>query len=120
MHNNTTLNRWITLVSSKDIESILDLYEPDAVLLGTFCDKIRIGKSDIRDYFNHFFKRNPEVSVIESNTHIITNSLHIINGFYDFKTTSKENQIIHARFTFVFKKKGESWKILTHHSSVIP
>ena len=43
---------------------------------------------------------------------LITNS-----GLYNFKVDSKN---IQARFTFVFTKTESDWKILSHHSSVLP
>ena len=46
------------------------------------------------------------------------------NGKYDFSLTNPTTgvtSITHARFTFVFTTTdGNTWKIKTHHSSVLP
>ncbi|MBT5171364.1 MAG: SnoaL-like domain-containing protein, partial [Candidatus Nitrosopelagicus sp.] len=43
---------------------------------------------------------------------LVTNS-----GLYNFIVDGKT---VNARYSFVFIKTGNDWKILSHHSSVLP
>ena len=117
MDNNNTLNKWIHLVSAQDMDGVVDMYAEDGVLLGTYSDKVRIGKDDIKAYFEEFLLKKPEAFVVDATTHYVLDKFYIINGFYDFKI---EKQVVHARFTFVFENRDGDFKILSHHSSIIP
>jgi len=78
------LKTWINLVSSQDIEGVVNLYADKGLLLGTFSDKIRIGKDKIKEYFEDFLSQNPKASIVESNIHVMHDKSLIINGLYDF------------------------------------
>ena len=116
------LQTWIDLVSTQDVEGVVGLYAEDGLLLGTFSDEIRIGKDKIREYFEFFLAKKPKALVIESKTHAINDNALAVNGFYNFEVDSAngERELAHARFTFVFQKQGHDFKILSHHSSVMP
>ena len=112
---------WMELVSSQDIDGVIDLYAEDGLLLGTFSDEVRVGKDKIREYFKFFLAKNPKASEVKSKIHIISDTSFTISGFYDFEVDSNgERELAHARFTFVFQKQGVHFKILSHHSSVMP
>ena len=116
------LKTWIDLVSIQDLEGVVDLYADDGLLLGTFSDEIRIGKDKIREYFKFFLAKNPKASIVESKKHITSDNSLTVSGFYDFEVddSNGNREFAHARFTFVFKQKHDSFTILSHHSSVIP
>ena len=46
-----------------------------------------------------------------------TDSLMVSSGLYNFIVDEKK---IKARFSFVFLRTMEGWKILSHHSSKLP
>ena len=119
---NNALKTWIDLVSIQDMEGVVNLYADDALLLGTFSDEIRIGENKIREYFEYFLSQKPKALIVESNKQVINDNSFIINGFYDFEvdSTNGDRKTIHARFTFVFEKQNDAFKILSHHSSVMP
>lgn len=119
---NNALQTWINLVSIQDIDSVVNLYADDGVLLGTFSDEIRQGKVKIREYFDFFLNKKPNATIIDYKKHIVDDNNYSVNGFYDFEVDSQDGsrQISRARFTFVFQKQGDVFKILSHHSSVMP
>lgn len=41
------------------------------------------------------------------------------DGIYEFKFGAT-GDIVKARYSFVYQKEGESWKIAHHHSSQMP
>ena len=109
-------------MSCQDIDAVVDLYAQDGLLLGTFSDEIRIGKEKIKEYFQFFLAKKPKASIVESKTHTTSDNSLTISGFYDFEVdgSSGVRELAHARFTFVFQKRGDDFKILSHHSSVTP
>jgi hypothetical protein len=44
-------------------------------------------------------------------------SISTASDFYNFHVNDKT---IEARFSFVFLKNKEDWKVLSHHSSILP
>ena len=116
------LKNWIKHVSNKDLVNVVDMYAEDGVLLGTFSDVVRKGKNDIEDYFKFFLKKNPTANLVQKETHIINDNNFTVCGFYDFEVDSGDgNRVISkARFSFVFQKQNELFKILSHHSSIMP
>ena len=116
------LKKWIDLVSVQDMDGVVNLYAKDGLLLGTFSDEIRLGHDQIKEYFIFFLAKKPKASIVESKIHIIDDNSFTISGFYDFEVDSNngKRELAHARFTFVFKDKGQGFTILSHHSSIMP
>ena len=110
------LKTWINKIQTGDPKQVVDLYHDDGLLLGTFSDKERIGQDLILEYFINLLKSNVNVEIVTQHKHesefLVTNS-----GLYNFIVDGK---IINARFSFVFIKTENTWKILSHHSSVLP
>ena len=110
------INNWVEKIRTNDPVQVADLYHNDGFLLGTFSDIERHGNKLILDYFNNLLKSQIDVEII-TNHEYKTDTLITNSGLYNFKVDSK---IIQARFTFVFTKTESDWKILSHHSSVLP
>ena len=110
------LETWVNKIRTGDPKQVVDLYHDDGLLLGTFSNKERIGQDLILEYFINLLKSNVNVEIVTQHKHesefLVTNS-----GLYNFIVDGK---IINARFSFVFIKTENTWKILSHHSSVLP
>ncbi|MDC0159223.1 SgcJ/EcaC family oxidoreductase [Candidatus Nitrosopelagicus sp.] len=110
------LQIWVNKIRTNDPEQVASLYHDDGLLLGTFSDIERKGYDLILAYFENLFKSNVDVEIITEHKHetdlLITNS-----GLYNFIVDEKT---VNARFSFVFIKTNDNWKILSHHSSVLP
>ena len=113
---NDTLMIWVEKIRSNNANQITELYHDDSLLLGTFSDIERHGKELIFNYFENLLKSKIDVEIITRHEHK-TDSIIVSSGLYNFKVDDK---IIKARFSFVFLKTKESWKILSHHSSELP
>ena len=110
------LNSWVEKIKTNDAAQVADLYHRDGLLLGTFSNSERKGQKLIFDYFENLFSSHVDVMVItkhEYNSDFISTA----SGFYNFEVNGI---IIKARFSFVFLKMNDNWKILSHHSSVLP
>ena len=115
------LQKWVNAIKSGDPKQVTDLYDEDAILLGTFSNKERIGHTLILEYFENLLKSPVEVEIVSE--HFFTSQMMSVNsGLYNFVTGGKT---INARFSFVYygqlyERPLVEWKIVSHHSSVIP
>ena len=57
-----------------------------------------------------------------SNPHIqVFGNVAINDGFYNFSyTENSQHKELKARYSFTYLKESGSWKIIDHHSSVVP
>lgn len=134
---NELLQKWVNAVKSGDPKQVTDLYHENAILLGTFSEKERIGYTLILEYFENLLKLPENVEGVEVgivspveveivSEHFSTSDLFAVNsGHYNFVVTGIEEGsptpiIFKARFSFVYRKDNGEWKIISHHSSLIP
>ena len=110
------LSIWVKKIRDNNANQVAELYHDDGLLLGTFSDIERHGKKLIFNYFENLFKSKIDVEIITQHEHK-TDSLIVSSGLYNFRVDGKT---IKARFSIVFIKTNESWKILSHHSSELP
>ena len=110
------LQKWVAVIKSGDPKRVTELYHRDAILLGTFSNKERVGHELILEYFENLLKSPVEVQIVSENPHVLE-SAAVNTGHYNFVTGGKT---INARFSFVYHKSNGEWKITSHHSSVMP
>ena len=113
---NNTIQLWVKKIKTNDPNQVSELYHENGLLLGTFSDIESHGKKLIFNYFENLLKSKIDVEIITQHVHK-TDSIIVSSGFYNFKVDDK---MVKARFSFVFVKTKESWKILSHHSSELP
>ena len=110
------LETWVSKIRTNDPSQVVSLYHDDGLLLGTFSDIERKGHDLILEYFENLLKSKVDVEIVTQQKHE-TESLVTNSGLYNFIVDGKT---VNARFSFVFIKTGNDWKILSHHSSVLP
>ena len=110
------LQKWINAIKNNDPKEVVNLYHDDGILLGTFSNKERIGHELILEYFENLLKSPVEVEIVSEHASV-SESVAVNSGLYNFVTNGKT---INARFSFVYHKNNDEWKITSHHSSVIP
>ena len=116
---------WEDALKAKDIEKIVRLYSNKHVLfLPTFSDKLVNNLEGVRDYFIHFFEKNPEV-ISKKGEFIFSpdESSYTHVGMYDFEVDDENGsrKVVNARFTYNWEKSADdNWKIIHHHSSATP
>ena len=110
------LETWVDKIRTNDSKQVASLYHDDGLLLGTFSDIERKGYDLILQYFENLLKSKVDVEIITQHKHE-TNSIITNSGLYNFIVDGKT---VNARFSFVFIKVDGDWKILSHHSSVLP
>ena len=110
------LQEWVGEIRGGDPKQVTNLYHEDGILLGTFSALERIGHELIQAYFENLLQSPVDVEIISEHSSIFE-STAVNSGLYNFITNGKT---INARFSFVYHKNGNEWKIVSHHSSVLP
>ena len=110
------LETWVDKIRTNDPKQVASLYHSDGLLLGTFSDIERKGCDLILAYFENLFNAKVDVEIVTQHKHE-TDSLVVNSGLYNFIVDGKT---VNARFSFVFINADGEWKILSHHSSVLP
>ena len=110
------LQKWTSAIKNGDPKQVTSLYHEDGILLGTFSAKERVGHELILEYFESLLKSPVEVQIVSEHSHVFESAI-VNSGLYNFITDGK---IINARFSFAYSKNDDGWKIISHHSSVLP
>jgi len=110
------LQKWTSAIKNGDPKQVTKLYDENGILLGTFSPKERVGHELILEYFESLLKSPVEVQIVSEHSHVFE-STAVNSGLYNFITNGKT---INARFSFAYSKNNDGWKIISHHSSVLP
>lgn len=118
------LQKWTQAFSDSDVETILSLYSPDALFLGTGSTSVVDGQpQEIRKYFEKALlnnrprgaKLNSYSVLILSDYSVVVTGLDTLTGVKDGKPVSSD-----GRVTFVLEKKNGQWLIVHFHRSLMP
>ena len=113
--------QWNAALLTRDPKKVADLYTNDATFLPTVSPEFKKGQGGAEEYFHHFLEKDPDGKVIEEVVQPLSPDCYLHSGMYDFEVGPKDQrEIVHARFTFLWKKVNEQWKIAHHHSSRVP
>lgn len=116
-----TTAAWVAALNSREPARITALYDPKAVFWGTTAKTIRATPAAVAEYFKTAPQR-PTVRCTLGEQHIrIFGEVAINSGYYTFSEVRDGKPVTTpARFTFVFRKRGQNWMIVDHHSSRMP
>jgi uncharacterized protein (TIGR02246 family) len=114
----TLFTLWNDALATGDSRIVASRYASDAVLLPTVSDTPRTDYDSIKDYFDNFLVRKPRGVITEQ--HIkVGRGWAKDAGTYEF-TMGDDGSKVKARYSFMYIKENDQWKILHHHSSVMP
>jgi uncharacterized protein (TIGR02246 family) len=113
---------WINGMTRHDIEGVLALYDPEAVLWGTRSPTLRDTPARVREYFNILRTVPPSYKAVLGEQRIrVYGDTAINTGTYTFSEVRDGKEIVRpARFSFVYRKRDGRWLIVDHHSSAVP
>ncbi len=117
-----SFKKWQESIDSEIPENIVKLYDKNSVLLATLAPEPLISNEAKQEYFKNLVKReNLDVKVNKEFIEVLDNNTASVSGIYTFSFTENGKKIeLPARYSFVYEKKDGDWKIITHHSSVVP
>ena len=116
------IQEWGKSLNNHNLLNVINHYDYDAMLWGTFAKDLNNGHIKIKKYFEHLMDlKNLKVDFNDDFEVRQYNDIFIQSGSYEFSYTKKTQQVkVPARYSFVCKKDKSSWYILEHHSSVLP
>ena len=118
-------NRWSDIFTSAPaIETMTELFMPNALVFGTVSKELGATASDVAAYFTPVYARKIRIkNVIKSQRAIkISDNVWVIAGLYDFSSLSDDGAqtVTPARFHFVVVREGSQCKIAAFNSSRVP
>lgn len=117
------LLQWMQAVNDGNVESLLGLYDSQAVLIPTFSNRLLNTPAKLREYFEKLSSREDLSIALHEKTLIIQelqNQVALMSGIYNWRF-SIDGELLNfeARFSYVLDISKHS-PILHHHSSQIP
>jgi hypothetical protein len=117
------LKQWMRAVNTGDIPGLLALYDPKAVIIPTFSNRVLSTPEKIRDYFERLGSREDLSIALHEKTLIaqqITSTISVLSGIYCWRfMLDGELLSFEARFSYTLDLSLTS-PIIHHHSSQIP
>lgn len=117
---NAALDKFAAAYTANDVEALVKLYTPDAILLGTNSPVIAQGREAVRAYFTNLKLAGSgnKNEIQDRKTIVASDTAVVITGFYMFtRTVNGQPTPGPARFTVLMTKSGDSWLIAHQHSS---
>ncbi len=117
---NAALDRFSAAYSANDIEALVQLYAPNAILLGTNSPIISEGRDAVRAYFTNLKLAGSgnKNQIQDRRTIVVDDNAVVVTGFYEFTRMSDGKPVPGpARFTVLLTKVGGQWLIAHQHSS---
>lgn len=117
------LMEWMDAVNHGDVETLLSLYDENAVLIPTFSNKLPNTPDKLREYFEKLGSRDGlSIALHEKTLQIqaIKDELYTLNGIYNWRFDVEGEMLnFEARFSYLVDI-SKSKPILNHHSSQVP
>lgn len=114
------LHAWARTVASRDVDQVLALYAPDAILVPTLSNQVRDCDPSRRGYFETFLGCEAlHCEVLTFNKRVSRKlGTVVVGGLYRFHITrGGVTEAVPARFLFTFEFIDGRWLITGHHSS---
>ncbi|WP_079227387.1 nuclear transport factor 2 family protein [Pseudomonas putida] len=115
------LHQWAATVATRNVDDVLALYAPDAILVPTLSNDVRDCDDSRRSYFENFLANDGLVCDVQVFKKRVSQKLGtvVVGGLYTFvyRQDGDERQVP-ARFLFTFEFIEGRWLITGHHSSV--
>jgi uncharacterized protein (TIGR02246 family) len=110
---------WIATFNTRDPVRISALYAPDAILWGTVSRTIRTTPEEILEYFTESAARRPNLRMFLGEYHVrLYGDIATNSGYYTSREPVEGQEVaIPMRFTFTYRRQGDRWVIVNHHSS---
>jgi uncharacterized protein (TIGR02246 family) len=113
---------WVDAFNGCNAVAAANLYQPDAVLWGTFSPTIISGRAGVQQYFERVCSANPPPKVtVGQQLPRVYGDTAINSGTYAFAVVVQgQPRTLPARYSFAYRKVGGQWLIADHHSSSLP
>jgi uncharacterized protein (TIGR02246 family) len=117
------VQKWAAAFNASDVDTIVGLYAPDALFMGTGSRTVVTRTAEIRQYFERaLLTDRPRGAVLESHSLMTLSDGAVVITGLDMTTAVRDGKTISSpgRVTFVVAKRGAEWKIVHFHRSAVP
>jgi uncharacterized protein (TIGR02246 family) len=117
------VEKWCTAFGDADVDGIVKLYAPDALMIGTVGKTVLTRPEQIRQYFDVALNRyKPRTAKLNSSAILVVDDNTVVIAGFDTITGVKDGQPTTnmGRVTFVVAKRGPDWVIVHLHRSPLP
>ena len=114
--------QWAHAFNQGDPAAIASLYMEDAALWGTVATELLTGQQAIRDYFARACVPGalPRVQLQQQHVRVL-GEVAVNSGAYLFCVIEQgRERDLPARFSMVWRKTSQGWRLVDHHSSARP
>jgi uncharacterized protein (TIGR02246 family) len=113
------VDRWVTAFNSNDVDALVSLYAPNAILFGSTDLTLKEGSKAIRGYFARLAKSGDRVTINDRKIIALNDNVSYVTGLYEFSAVRNgEVKKSLAGFSIVLVRLGGDWLIAHHHSSL--
>jgi uncharacterized protein (TIGR02246 family) len=117
------VERWVKGITEADVDTVVGLYAPDAVFMGTLSKTIVTKPEGIKKYFQDGLlgNRRYAATLVESNVTAVSETIVMVTALDKAVLTEdgKTREVL-GRLTFVLAKRQTGWKIVGFHRSAMP
>ncbi len=117
---NAAVERFSAAYSANDVDALVQLYTPNAVLLVTNSPVISEGRDAVRAYFTNLKLAGSgnKNQLQDRRTIVVNDNAVLVTGFYEFTRMAEGKPVPGpARFTVLLTKVDGQWLIAHQHSS---
>ena len=113
---------WVDAFNAHDAARVSALYDAQAVLWGTLSADIITSVDGINAYFERTFQFNPPPTVRPGQALVrVFGDMAVASGSYTLAfEIAGHSHLMPSRFSFTYRCSGDQWRIVDHHSSLVP
>ena len=110
--------KWNDALATLNSTVVANRHGKSAILHPSASDDVRRNITSIKEYYDVFLKLKPQAVILDS--FVSRGDRYCFDvGTYEF-TMRATGDKVNARYTFVYVYEDYEWKIMHHHSSVMP
>jgi len=112
------VDQWAMAFNANDVNALVKLYTPDAVLIGPAGSTVVEGNDAIRKYYSRLEKSGDKVKMDVRKVAVLDDSVAYVAGFDEFTAVRNGQTGTSSNgFTMVLVRRGNEWLIAHQHSS---
>ena len=110
---------WNDALSTGDKSKVASMYTNPMSFLPTVSPDHIKNTQGAEDYFSVFLKKKPSGKITDEEVTQTGPNSYVHSGKYIFELDDDRKKVP-ARFSYLWTKDGDQWKIAHHHSSIVP
>lgn len=114
----STVNRWAMAFNANDVDALVKLYAPDAVLIGPAGSTVNEGSDAIHKYYSRLEKSGDKVKMDVRKVVVLDDNVAYVAGFDEFTAVRNGQPGTSSNgFTMILVRRGDQWLVTHQHSS---